>query len=197
MKNCDIILLYDKEELHMFFKKVNTDLKLELYTKLIRQNHPDFGDGSINERALLNAPRRFNIEYLVEEMFELNCDGQYQFIDGAHLDFTDESDSKTGTLHANGQSSIAEITNCKDKYGTLKKGAIRAVVLNPILKKLHFFFIPKQAVYDLLHTKAGTMKKVNSIRLRYSKNKNQFTTLKKYGIIEFETFKELAMEPSR
>ena len=130
---------------------------------------------------------------IVEEMFELNCDGQYKFNDGIHEDFTDKSEAKTGTLHANGQSSTAEITNVRSANGVLKHGAIRCVMLNPRLKKLHFLFIPQASLRMIM----ANRKKTKSAMLRYNKKKEQFTTLEKYGIIELDSFKELAMEANR
>lgn len=179
----------------MYYDKVNTDLKLKLYAELVVENHPVYSQSPFKE-AILERPGDFNIEHLVEQMFEFNCDGQYKFIDGTHEDFTDSSDSKTGSLHANGQMSSAELSSVRSNDGVLKRGAIRAVILNPILKKLHFIFIPKESVYELMHTN-GKPKASRSIWLRYNKKKNEFTTLKKYGIIECNSFKELAMEKNR
>ena len=177
----------------MYYEKVNTDLRLKLYTVLILENHPDFAKGTPFRQALIKSPGRFNIEFLVEEMFELNCDGQYKFNDGIHEDFTDESEAKTGTLHANGQTSVAEITNVRSANGVLKHGAIRCVMLNPRLKKLHFLFIPQASLKMIM----ANRKKTKSAMLRYNKKKEQFTTLEKYGIIELDSFKELAMEANR
>ena len=180
----------------MYYEKRNTDLKLKLYANLIVTYHPIYSKSPFKE-AILERPGDFNIEHLVEQSFELNSEGQYKFIDGTHMDYDDESDAKTGTLHINGKTSSAEITSVKSKDGVLKKGAIRAIVLNPILEKLHFLFIPTDAVNKIMHTKNGKLKTTNSIWLRYNKKINEFTTLKKYGIIECNSFKELAMEINR
>jgi hypothetical protein len=45
-----------------------------------------------------------------------------------------------------------------------------------------------------MHTKRGTPTKDPSMWIQYNKKKNQFTKLETYGIIEFQTFKELAMK---
>tara|TARA_Y100000022_G_C13055467_1_gene286376 strand:+ start:33 stop:587 length:555 start_codon:yes stop_codon:yes gene_type:complete len=180
----------------MYYKKQNTDLKLELYSKLIVECHPIYSKSPFKE-ALLERPADFNIEHLVEQAFEYNCEGRYKFNDGIHEDYDDGSDAKTGTLHINGQASKAEISSVKSKDGTLKNGSIRAIVLNPILKKLHFIFVPKDSLYKAMHTKNGKLKVSNSLWIRYNKRKNEFTTLKNYGIIECNSFKELAMEINR
>ena len=180
-----------------YYDKVNTDIKLKLYVELILKNHPDFAEGTPFREALVQKPQVFNIEHLIEDMMAINSGGQYNFIDGIHEDFDDGSECKTGTLHLNGISS-AEITNVKSQNGVLKKGAVRCVVLNPRLKKLHFVFIPKKALLDLMTTKNGTIKKSKSAWLKYTDKKDSFDRcFQKYGITEFDTFKELAMEKNR
>ncbi len=175
-----------------YYPKTNSDLKKKLYVELLLEYHPIYST-SPNRENLMERPGDYNIEHLVEQLFEYNCEGQYKFTDGIHEDFSDESECKTGTLHANGQASSAEITNVRSPAGILKKGSIRAVILNPILKKLHFFFIPKTATEKLISNRTTG----KSMWLHYNKKKNEFTTLDKYGIIEFNTIKELAMEPNR
>lgn len=180
-----------------YHDKVNTDIKLKLYVELIIENHPDFAEGTSFHKALIQKPQVFNIEHLVEDMMAINSGGQYEFNDGIHEDFTDESECKTGTLHLNGHTK-AEISNVKSQNGVLKKGAVRCVILNPRLKKLHFVFIPKKALLNLMTTKEGTIKKSKSAWLAYTNKKDSFARcFKKYGITEFDTFKELAMEKNR
>ena len=176
-----------------YYDKKNDDLRLELMAQLVVENHPIYSESPFRE-VVLERPADFNMEHLVEQMMALNSNGVYTFVDGVHHDNSDMSDTKTGTLHANGKMSSAEISNVRSSFGVLKTGAIRAVILNPILNKFHFLFIPPDAISKLMHTKKGTPTKSRSIWLRYSKKKNVFTKLEKYGITEFETFKELAME---
>ena len=177
-----------------YYDKVNTDIKIKLYVDLILDNHPEFSEGTALRQALLAKPQVFNVEHLIEDMMAINSDGQYDFIDGIHEDFDDGSECKTGTLHLNGLAS-AEISNVKSKSGVLKKGAVRCIVLNPRLEKLHFVFIPKNALLDLMTTKNGDVKKSSSAWLKYTEKTDSFEKcFNKYGIIEFDTFKELAME---
>lgn len=176
-----------------YYDRVNTELKQKLYAQLIVDNHPIYGKSPFKE-AITERPADFNLEHLVEQMMALNSEGAYQFNDGIHEDFTDESECKTSTLHANGTSAAAEITNVRSHDGVLKRGGLRVVVLNPVLEKLHFMFIPKEAVVKCMHTKNGKPKASRSLWLRYNKAKKQFTTLEKYGIMEHSNFKDLAME---
>jgi len=176
-----------------YYGRRNTDLKYQLYKELIAKNHPKFAKGSPLREAIIEFPEMFNIEHLVEQALALNSDGQYKFNDGIHEDFDDRSEAKTGTVHANGDSAaIAEITNVRSSKGVLKHGAIRCVILNPRLEKLHFLFIPQTSLQIIM---ANTKKL--AMRIAYNKKEERFTTLEKYGIIEFQTFKELAMEPNR
>jgi hypothetical protein len=107
-----------------YYDKVNTDLRLKLFTQLIIENHPSFCEGSSLRAALLETPSFFNIEHIVETMLEACCDGQYKFNNGTHEDFTDGSDSKTGTLYTKGDASTAEITSVCSKDGVLKKAEL-------------------------------------------------------------------------
>ena len=182
-----------------YYAKVNTDIRRALFTELILENHPAFYEGSSLSLSLKSNPAFFNMEHIIESMMAECSNGQYEFNDGIHQDYTDESDCKTGTLYANKGSSTtaAEISNVRSNDGVLKKGAIRAVIINPILKRNHFFFIPKTVVEILMTKKTGEQKKNRSICLRYDKISNKFSTIDKYGIIEYDTFKELAMEKNR
>jgi len=174
------------------YPKINTDIKQRLYVNLIIENHPTF-KGAMG-KYFKKHTHLFNIEAIIEDMMAICSKRKYTFIDGVGEDFSDGSECKTGTLHLNGISK-AEITNVKTKQGNLKKGGIRCVILNPKLEKLHFVFIPKAAVIKLMTTSNGTIKKSTSIWLSYTYNKDSFSRcFEKYGIIEYPTFKQLAME---
>ena len=178
-----------------YYQKVNAELKTELYTDLIIKTHPSFKKGSSLAKSLTDHQNFFNIEALVEDMMAICSNGKYEFIDGIHEDFSDGSECKTGTLHVNGTTSVAEITSVKSKFGKLKTGAVRCVILNPHFKKLHFVFVPKAAVQKIMSTKDGSIKKNTSMWLRYNKKDASFNKcFVKYGIIEYNTFEELSQE---
>lgn len=178
-----------------YYEKVNTDLKLKLLAECVVENHPVYKESPFRE-AVLQRPADFNLEHLIEQSFALCSDGLYEFNDGIHEDYTDESECKTGTLHLK-SSNAAEITNVRSKDGVLKKGAIRAVVVNPDLEKLHYFFIPKAVVKTMMTTKEGKPKVNSSLLIRYSPKKKLFTSVEKYGIIEHNNLKDVAMEKNR
>lgn len=178
-----------------YYGKINCDLRTQLFVELILENHPNFCDGSALREALLENPKFFNVEHIVESMMSECSEGQYDFNDGIHEDFTDGSECKTGTLYVKGDTSTAEITSVRSKKGILKKGAIRCVVLNPVLEKLHFILVPQSSVVKMMTKADGSPKSNKSLWLRYNKKQNRFAIpVDKYGCIEYNTFKELAME---
>ena len=182
-----------------YYQKVNCDIRTKLLVELVINNHPDFAEGTILYQSIISNPNFFNLTHLVEDMMAKNSNDQYIFTDEPHQDYSDESECKTGTLHIFDKIGCgqAEISNVKTSAGVLKKGAIRAVVLNPKLKKLHFVFIPKKALRDIMTTRDGEIKTKSSALLTYTIADDSFSKFfKKYGIIEFNTFKELAMEPN-
>ena len=176
-----------------YYAKKNTDLRMDLMTELVLENHPIYSKSPFRE-AIIERPADFNMTHLVEQMMACNSNDAYIFIDEIHHDNSDMSDTKTGTLHVSENFCSAEISSVRSKSGVLKTGAIRAVILNPILNKFHFLYIPSDAIHKKMHTKRGTPTKSASMWIKYNKKKNQFTKLETYGIIEFQTFKELAMK---
>lgn len=177
-----------------YYDKINTDLRSRLQAECVIENHPVYKNSPWRE-AILERPRDFNLEHLIEQCFSLQSEGAYNFNDGIHEDYDDESECKTGTCYP--EIRFAEITSVRSKEGVLKRGAIRAVVLNPHLGKLHYFFIPKDVVKTMMTTKEGKAKKNKSLFLRYNKNKKLFTSVEKYGIIEHNNLKDVAMEKNR
>jgi hypothetical protein len=182
-----------------YYDKINCDLRARLFTSLIVENHPSFKQGSVLYEAIVGNPTYFNFTHIIEDMMSVCSEGQYKFTNGIHEDYSDSSECKTGTLHLSEASnfSSAELTNVRSQDGTIKNGAIRAVILNPILEKLHFFFIPKKSVHRMMHTMYGEPKSSRSLWLRYNTKSNRFSTVDKYGFVEYNTFKELAMEKNR
>jgi len=178
-----------------YYGRINCDLRTRLYAELILENHPKFAEGTPLHESMIENPNFFNMEHIVEDMLAECSDEQYEFNNGIHEDFTDSSEAKTGTLYVKGNTSTAEITSVRSKFGVLKNGAIRCVVLNPVLEKLHFIFVPKASVIKMMHTADGYPKSNTSLWLRYDKKLNTFRIpVDKYGCIEYNSFKELAME---
>lgn len=171
----------------------NHDTKTSLLVSLIVEHHPMFIESEYMRNAIINDSAIFNIPRLIEESMAACSNDSYAFIDAEHADFTDGSECKTGSLHVSAQGSAAEISSVRSAGGILKQGGVRAVISNPVLNKLHYIFIPKKSLHDIMHKKDGTPKVSKSAWLRYNSNKNEFTTIKKYGIIELSSFKELCI----
>jgi hypothetical protein len=104
-----------------------------LMRDLICVYHPEFVHSSDMRRCGLRRPDLFNVERLVEE--SLSAVGRYEFVDAAHYDFSDLSDSKTTTVNL--KSRQAEIGNCEGKIGSL-----RITAYNPHRDRLDFFYVP-------------------------------------------------------
>jgi hypothetical protein len=173
-----------------YYDRTNCELRTRLWVDLILENHPKFAEGTQLRESLLKNPEFFNLHHVIESMMAQCSNGQYEFNNGIHEDYTDESECKTGTLYVYEKNAFAEITSVRSKFGVLKHGAIRCVVLNPVLEKLHFIFIPKAAVQSMM----GKNKKT-SLNLRYDTKLNLFRVpVDKHGCVEYNTFKELAME---
>ena len=183
----------------MYYERVNTENKYRKLAELVCDYHPDFAEGTVHNAAIKADPKIYNMEYLIEKCFEFASEGAYTFIDGAKKDFTDGSDSKTSTIYTSQKYPQAEITSVRSKAingvaGNLKEGALRCVIYNPELDKLHFVFVPKTTL-DLLMSSVSAKK--TSLHMTWNRKKNAFTNKKTDDFIEFNSFKELAMEANR
>jgi len=181
----------------MYHDKINCDIRNKLLSELIADTSPRFSKNPRDREQLLAHPDDYNLTRLVEKSLAHASDGLYKFIDEAHKDNDDGSEDKTATIYkakrAKYIAAWAEITNVRSEYGRLKEGALRCVILNPFLEKLHFIFIPKDAVKQLMTTKDGNDTKSKSAYLTYNLSDESFTKCcERYGLIEVSTFKQLA-----
>ena len=177
--------------------KINCDIRNKLLSELIADTLPDYNKANRVGQRLLSNPDEYNLTHLVEKSLAHSSEGLYKFIDEAHKDNDDGSEDKTGTIYKVKRpkytAAWAEISNVRSEYGTLKEGAIRCVILNPFLEKLHFIFIPKDAVKQLMTTKDGNNTKSKSAYLSYNVADQSFTKCcDRYGLIEVSTLKQLA-----
>jgi len=177
--------------------KNNISLKNKLLAELIANNNSKFRKDRKLKTELLNNPSRFNLTGLIEETMADCSDGAYEHYpeeNKPHEDHTDGTDTKTGTLYIYETQAFAEISNVRSDNGVLKSGALRCVVLNPRLEKLHYVFVPKKAVHSMMHTKAGDPTKSKSAKFTYTAREESFRNFfETHGIIEVSTFKQLAM----
>lgn len=138
-----------------------------------------FPTKKVRDFALKN-PKVYNIEHLTE--LALARYGNYEFVDGDGYDFTDFSDSKTGT--------IAVYDNCC-AIGSVenKIGAIRLCVYNPYHNDVDFFFLPAHAVNRIKEPAHGKTKHKERMRSSYNVGLNRYS---KYEPYRLKTFVELA-----
>jgi hypothetical protein len=106
-----------------------------LMRDLICIYHPEFVSSQDMRRCGLHRPDLFNVERLVEE--SLAEVGGYKFVDAAHYDFSDFSDSKTTTVNL--KTRTAMVGNVEGKIG-----ALRITAYNPHRDRLDFFYVPQR-----------------------------------------------------
>jgi hypothetical protein len=126
---------------------------LVIMRDVICVHHPRFKSSRDLKQYGLQHPEIFNVERLVEE--SMAAVGSYAFIDAAHADFSDGSDSKTSSIGSNplrvGQNSYrGEISNVETAGGGQKQGALRCVIYNPHRDCLMYYFVPKPVWRDLI-----------------------------------------------
>ena len=183
----------------MYYDRVNTENKYKKLAELVCEFHPDFAEGTVHNAAIKADPKIYNMEYLIEKCFEFASEGAYTFIDGAKKDFTDGSDSKTATIFTSGDSWQCQITSVRSKAingvaGNLKEGALRCVIYNPHFDKLHFLFVPHTTL-SLLMSKVRAA--ATDLFFTWNLKKESFVCRATNDYIEFNSFKELAMEANR
>lgn len=138
-----------------------------LIKDIISQYHPIFSESKDLKRLAKKHPEYFNVCSLVEESMAAASGGKYKFVNGAHADFSDGSDSKTSSINL--QSSRGEFGNVVSPGGFYKSGALRCVVYNPFSQSLMYYFLPKKA----WETEVNFHPTTNFGRIIFSYNRNQ------------------------
>jgi hypothetical protein len=163
---------------------------LVLIRDVICQYHPKFRRSKYMREYALNNPMIFNVERLIEESFA--AVGPYSFIDAAHADFSDGTDSKTASIRENpskqGSNTYrGEITGVETAGGGQKIGSLRCTIFNPHTDSLMYYFLPKcmWSQNITIHPSSGVGKVV------YSYNRIHDEIIKFDGY-RLNTFEELA-----
>jgi hypothetical protein len=117
-----------------------------LMRDVICEYHPEFRRSKDLRRYGLQHSTIFNVERLIEE--SLAALGPYEFIDAAHADFSDGSDSKTASIRENptmpGRNTHrGEISGVETAGGGQKYGALRCTIYNPHKDTLKFYYLPR------------------------------------------------------
>lgn len=130
-------MLYGKEKL--------------IIKEIINKFHPKFVSNPDLCEFALESPEVFNVERLVE--ITMAHVGGYDYVDGAHYDFSDGSECKTASVRPSAKSGGAcyslEISNLVSGAGTTKSGPIRVVLYNPHIQKLKYYFFPSGEVEQI------------------------------------------------
>ena len=153
--------------------------------------HPEFRKSRDLQRYGLKHPEIFNVERLIEE--SLAAVGPYQFIDGAHADFSDSTDSKTASISTNpavtgGNSYKGEISGVETAGGGRKAGALRCTVYNPHKDSLKFYFLPKSMWSR--HITIHPSSQIGKVQYSYHK---PYDHIVKFQGHECSSFEELAL----
>ena len=165
-----------------------------IVNEILSKHHPMFKNPAILE-AVNEDAKIFNVEHLVEKTMALV--GGYEFVDGAHHDFSDGTECKTASVSPNPQKASTnshrlEISNIVSIGGAMKSGDIRLVVYNPNIEapKCSFYYIPNDKLEDLginYHPTTG----MGRIFCTWNSKKNYIPKLQAYEVC---CFKALAMK---
>lgn len=168
-----------------------------LLKEIIFVHHPDFVGQAHTQKIVYAGADWVNTERLIEHT--MAHVGGYNFIDGDHEDFDDGTDSKTASVRLNPvpkgsqQGHILEISGIGrgGAGGSLKKGALRVVLYNPVAQRLDYFFIPKAAWAGMLkyHPTSGIAKIVATWN-------SKTDTCNKLDPFKVSSFEELARMPA-
>lgn len=161
-----------------------------LFEKVVKQHNPLFKGRNILTQVR-KYPKIFNIEHLIElTMAQL---GGYEFVDGAHCDFSDGSECKTCSVHFNpttpkSNTHRLEISGVVSPGGIKKSGPLRIVLYNPCNSSVSYYFVPNDKIESLGINYHPT---TNSGRVFASWNRvtNRIPKLDSYQV---DTFEDLA-----
>ena len=155
-----------------------------LIRDVIIKYHPSFIKSPDLCNYGLANPDIFNVERLIEEALAHN--GGYNFINEAGRDYDDRwnSDCKTTTVIADGNSKTAIISSVENKIGSL-----RITIYNPFKDAVDFMYIPKKSVALLKEPSYGKNSYKEKIRARWNANTDYYNSCDKFRV---DSFKKLA-----
>ncbi len=134
--------------------------ELAFFEDVIFKHHPDFVNNATTQAMARRRPEMFSVTMLIEET--LAHIGGYTFVNAAGYDFSDFSDSKTVTINTNTQR--AEIGGVETKIG-----ALRITAYNPVVDKVHFFFVGKDNLDSVRQPCYGKQDYAQRVCFTYSK----------------------------
>lgn len=166
-----------------------------LMRDLICKYHPEFKISPALRRYGVKHSDIFNVERLVEEA--LAAVGRYRFIDAAHADFSDGSDSKTASisvapLKPNSACHDGKITNVVTAGGGFKAGALRCTVYNPHQDRLDYYFLPREVWLEMVSY--DSVSGIGKIRYSYNRDTDQISRLSDW---QCDSFEQMARKRNR
>jgi hypothetical protein len=177
--------------------QMNIPTKSEVLLRdVINHYHPEFYRSADIRNLAKKHPEYFNVERLIEEC--MAHVGGYRFVDCAHYDFSDRSDSKTASIRSaprkpGSVSHAGEIAGVTSAGGGLKAGDLRCVVFNPLVQggALRYYYLPRSwwTGNIIRHPTSGVGK------ITYSYNRTQ-DHIQKFLGYECADFEELAKTSS-
>lgn len=141
-------------------------------------------------------PTDFNVPRLVEEAVADVADSE--FVDGEGYDLADGTEVKTASIRPT-PINKKKIPTCSHAYeisgvvssgGKEKTGALRIVLYNPVLEKLTYYFIPKDAWTKLGVSIHPTTKK-GKIVGSWNSKKNIVSKIAPYEVESFEKMSKI------
>lgn len=166
-----------------------------LLDEVIFKYHPDVKNDLSVQKVLRNNIAWINVERMVEET--MAAVGGYEFVDAAHYDFSDGTDSKTASVQPSARkrygtettSYLCEITgigNVGDN-SQVKSGALRVIVFNPHTQNLEYYFIPNKDMLREMRYHSGGYR----ITTTWNIVKDHNNKLAKYAVHDFYTLATL------
>ena len=160
-----------------------------LFNEIVHRYHPEFKSKSML-KLVEKHPGIFNIGHLIElTMAEI---GGYDVVDGHGYDFSDGTECKTASVMPTASIFKGTLRQSYPVYisgvvqpitGAMKTGDIRAVVYNPHIMSIMFYYIPHKVYKDWYVNKKG------SLMATYNSKKNVIPKWEPYRV---DTFKQLA-----
>jgi len=139
--------------------------------------HPLFAASSDLRRTGMRFPHVYKIERLIEE--SLAAVGGYDFVDAAHYDFSDHSDSKTCSVSA--QTRRLTIKGVEGKIG-----ALRVIAFNPHCDRLDYFYINRSAVEQMKANCYGRDQFKQRIMATWNSQTDHYNRLEQFRMTNFE-----------
>lgn len=161
-----------------------------LLRDVVCEYHPVYSSNEMKNIVLEN-PNHFNVPRLIEETMAIV--GGYEFVDGAHYDFSDGTECKTASVGINPSDKRypngyrATISNMSSGAGVNKTGDTRVVMYNHLTDSVHFLYIPKDHVGRELHITRNSSSNIGRIEATFNSKKSEFCKkIKPYFVDSFE-----------